>query len=70
MVGVKTMALINNFGVAEELVGMTLLNIFLGMHIRRSPAVIFDTFATGATYPRGGSSCPVRRVEIANAYSK
>ncbi len=53
MVGVKTMARINNFGVAAELVGVTLLIILLAAHIRRSPAVIFQTFGTGATYPWG-----------------
>src|SRR6266487_4595062 len=53
MLGVKTMARINNFGVAAELVGVTLLIILLAAHIRRSPAVIFDTFGTGATYPWG-----------------
>jgi urea carboxylase system permease len=53
MVGVKTMARINNFGVAAELVGVTLLIILLAVHIRRSPAVVFDTFGTGATYPWG-----------------
>ena len=53
MVGVKTMARINNFGVAAELVGVSLLIILLAAHIRRSPAVIFDTFGLGATYPWG-----------------
>src|SRR5215475_6129329 len=53
MVGVKTMARINNFGVAAELVGVTLLIILLAVHIRRSPAVVFETFGTGATYPWG-----------------
>src|SRR2546429_2700107 len=38
MLGVKTMARINNFGVAAELVGVTLLIILLAAHIRRSPA--------------------------------
>jgi len=38
MVGVKTMARINNFGVAAELVGVTLLIILLAAHIRRGPA--------------------------------
>jgi hypothetical protein len=51
MVGVKTMARINNFGVAEELIGVTLLIILLAVHIRRGPARLFDTFGTGATYP-------------------
>jgi len=53
MVGVKTMARINNFGVAAELVGVTLLIILLAVHIRRSPAIVFETFGTGATYPWG-----------------
>src|SRR5579864_4249530 len=53
MVGVKTMARINNFGVAAELVGVSVLIILLAAHIRRSPAVIFQTFGTGATYPWG-----------------
>src|SRR5690349_34489 len=53
MVGVKTMARINNFGVAAELVGVTLLIILLAVHIRRSPAVIFDTFGTGAGHTWG-----------------
>ena len=53
MVGVKTMARINNFGVAAELVGVSLLIILLAVHIRRGPAVVFDTFGIGATYPWG-----------------
>ena len=36
-----------------ELVGVSLLIILLAAHIRRSPAVIFDTFGLGATYPWG-----------------
>lgn len=53
MVGVKTMARINNFGVAAELVGVTLLIILLGFHIRRGFGVVFDTFGTGKGYPWG-----------------
>ena len=53
MVGVKTMARINNFGVAAELVGVTLLIILLAAHIRRGFGVVFDTFGTGAGYPWG-----------------
>jgi len=48
MVGVKTMARINNFGVAAELVGVSLLIILLAFHINRGPGVIFDTFGHGA----------------------
>jgi urea carboxylase system permease len=53
IVGVKLMARINNFGVAVELVGVTLLIVFLAVHIKRGPQVVFDTFGTGATYPSG-----------------
>jgi urea carboxylase system permease len=53
MVGVKTMARINNFGVAAELVGVSLLIILLGVHIHRGFGVIFDTFGTGKGYPWG-----------------
>ena len=53
MVGVKVMARINNFGVAAELVGVTLLIILLAAHIRRGPGVIFDTFGLGRGYPWG-----------------
>jgi urea carboxylase system permease len=53
MIGVKTMARINNFGVAAELVGVTLLIILLAAHIRRGPGVVFDTFGLGAGYPWG-----------------
>jgi urea carboxylase system permease len=53
MVGVKVMARINNFGVAAELVGVTLLIILLAVHIRRSPAVAFETFGTGAGHTWG-----------------
>ena len=51
MVGVKTMARINNFGVAAELIGVTLLIILLAAHIRRGPGVILDTFGLGRGYP-------------------
>ena len=53
MVGVKTMARINNFGVAAELIGVTLLIILLAAHIRRGPGVIFDTFGLGKGYSVG-----------------
>src|SRR5262249_55851954 len=41
MVGVKTMARINNFGVAAELVGVSLLIILLAVHITRGPGIVF-----------------------------
>jgi urea carboxylase system permease len=53
MVGVKTMARINNFGVAAELVGVSLLIILLAVHITRGPAILFHSFGTGAGSPLG-----------------
>src|SRR6201981_2417969 len=53
MVGVKTMARINNFGVAAELVGVSLLIVLLAVHIHRGFGVIFDTGGTGKGYPWG-----------------
>ncbi len=49
MIGVKTMARINNFGVAAELVGVSLLIILLAVHITRGPGIVFNTFGLGAT---------------------
>ncbi len=53
MVGVKTMARINNFGVAAELVGVSLLIILLAVHVHRGPGVVFDTFGHGTGNPVG-----------------
>jgi urea carboxylase system permease len=53
MVGVKTMARINNFGVAAELVGVTLLIILLAVHVTRGPGVVLDTFGHGTGNPVG-----------------
>ena len=53
MVGVKTMARINNFGVAAELVGVSLLIILLAVHITRGPGVVLDTFGHGVGNPVG-----------------
>jgi urea carboxylase system permease len=53
MIGVKTMARINNFGVAAELVGVSLLIIFLAVHITRGPGIVFHAFGTGAGHPLG-----------------
>ncbi len=47
MIGVKVMAMINNFGVLIELIGATLLVIFLAFHAKRGPGVIFNTNHTG-----------------------
>jgi urea carboxylase system permease len=53
MVGVKTMARINNFGVAAELVGVTVLIILLAVHITRGPGIVFHSFGTGAGHTFG-----------------
>ena len=53
MVGVKTMARINNFGVAAELVGVSVLIILLAVHITRGPGILFHSFGTGAGSPLG-----------------
>jgi urea carboxylase system permease len=53
MVGVRTMARINNFGVAAELVGVSLLIILLAVHVTRGPGVVLDTFGHGTGNPVG-----------------
>ncbi len=53
MIGVRTMARINNFGVATELVGVCLLIILLTIHITRGPAIVFDTFDIGVSHTFG-----------------
>jgi urea carboxylase system permease len=47
LIGVKVMAMINNVGVMVELIGASLLVIFLAFHIRRGPGVILHTNGTG-----------------------
>ena len=47
-IGVKLMARINNVGVMVELVGASLLIIFLAFHIQRGPGVVMHTNGTGA----------------------
>jgi urea carboxylase system permease len=53
MIGVKTMARINNFGVVAETVGVALLIVLLAMHTTRGPGIVFDTFGTGQDYTLG-----------------
>jgi urea carboxylase system permease len=53
IIGVRLMAKINNFGVAVELIGVTLLIIMLAVHIKRGPQVVFDTNGTGAGHSAG-----------------
>ncbi|HEY2694474.1 MAG TPA: amino acid permease [Pseudonocardiaceae bacterium] len=53
VIGVKLMAKINNFGVAVELIGVTLLIILLAVHIKRGPGLVFDTNGTAAGHSWG-----------------
>jgi urea carboxylase system permease len=47
MIGVRVMAIINNIGVAVELVGASVLVILLLFHAKRSPSVVLHTNGTG-----------------------
>src|SRR4051794_25879410 len=53
MIGVGLMAKINNFGVAAELIGATLLVILLAVHITRGPAIVTKTYGTGVGHDWG-----------------
>jgi urea carboxylase system permease len=53
MVGVKVMAVVNNVGVMIELIGGTVLVIFLAFHIKRGPGVITHTNGTGTGVTMG-----------------
>jgi urea carboxylase system permease len=53
MLGVKTMARINNFGVMAELIGASILVILLIFHFARGPGVVFHTNGTGAGHSWG-----------------
>ncbi len=53
MLGVRTMARINNFGVFAELIGSVVLVVLLLFHINRGPGVVTDTLGTGAGHSWG-----------------
>jgi urea carboxylase system permease len=53
MLGVKTMARLNNFGVAAELIGSTILVILLIFHFHRGPGIVTHTLGTGAGHSWG-----------------
>jgi urea carboxylase system permease len=53
MLGVKLMSRINNFGVAAELIGSTLLCILLLFHLHHGPQIIFHSYHYGAGHPWG-----------------
>lgn len=49
--GVRVMALVNNVGVAAELIGVTLFVVLLAFHAHRSPAILFNSEGTGPGLP-------------------
>ncbi|HWE32677.1 MAG TPA: amino acid permease [Solirubrobacteraceae bacterium] len=53
MLGVRTMARINNFGVMAELIGSTILVILLIFHFHRGPGVVGHTLGTGTGHSWG-----------------
>ena len=53
MLGVKTMARINNFGVMAELIGATVLVFLLIFHFSRGPGVVTETLGTGSGHSLG-----------------
>jgi urea carboxylase system permease len=53
MLGVKLMSRINNFGVAAELIGSTVLCFLLLFHLHHGPQIIFHSYHYGAGHPWG-----------------
>ena len=51
MAGVRIMAIVNNIGVAAELVGVAVFIILLLMHAQRGPGVILQSQGTGVGLP-------------------
>ncbi len=49
--GVRVMSVVNNVGVAAELVGVTLFVILLAAHIHNSPSIFLKTEGTGPGLP-------------------
>jgi urea carboxylase system permease len=52
VVGVRLISIINNIGVAVELIASVLLIVLLALHVKRGPGIVFDT----AGHTSGGSS--------------
>ncbi len=51
MSGVRPMAIVNNIGVAAELIGVAVFVILLLVHVQRSPAVVLHAAGTGPGVP-------------------
>jgi urea carboxylase system permease len=49
--GVKVMSVVNNIGVAAELIGVTLFVILLALHVHNSPSIFLKTEGTGPGLP-------------------
>ena len=52
VIGVRVISIINNIGVAVELIASVLLIVLLALHLKRGPGIIFST----AGHTSGGSS--------------
>ena len=71
LAGVKVMALVNNIGVAAELIGVGLIIVLLAFHIQRGPEVVLTTQGAGAGLPGWetlGYLAPVLMAAIMPAY--
>ncbi|TGD89655.1 amino acid permease [Mycolicibacterium sp. CH28] len=55
LLGVRLMALINNIGVAAEIIGVALIVILLLFHIQRGPGVVLTTQGAGPGLPGWGA---------------
>ena len=51
ILGVRLMSRINNFGVAAELIGASVLVVLLAIHTTRGPQIVTHTFGTGPGLP-------------------
>ena len=52
-IGLRLLARINNVGVISELLGVGVLIVLLAIHIRRGPAVLFDSLGKGQVGNQG-----------------
>ncbi|MXG91146.1 APC family permease [Nocardioides flavescens] len=51
LLGIRIMAMINNVGVAAELIGVALIIVLLLFHVQRGPGVVFTTQGAGPGLP-------------------
>ncbi len=55
MLGVKLMSIVNNIGVAAELIGVVLIIALLAFHTQRGPGVVLDSHGAGPGLPGWGT---------------